>query len=77
MALNFLPGIVENLMEKLKDENGHIFWRCEECKYTAKSASNVYKHFERAHLNLSYICPFCSATFRSKTNLATHYKKHS
>ena len=63
-------------MMKFKDETGLTRWQCTDCQYIAKDKSNVFKHIERVHLNLSYSCPICGALFRSRANLTIHMKKH-
>lgn len=62
-------------MKRLKDESNLSYWSCAECEYSSKKSSDVFKHVERVHLDLNYICPLCLVNCKSKTDLRTHCKK--
>ena len=47
-------------------------WFCKSCNKSAKTSSQIRLHAEMHIEGLSFPCPLCGDSFRSRQNLANH-----
>ncbi|XP_006818764.1 uncharacterized protein LOC102809338, partial [Saccoglossus kowalevskii] len=60
-----------------KKESIHRDFRCDQCEYSAVSATQLSQH-QRCHTgDRPYICDICGFAFTQKGNLTRHYKTHT
>ena len=69
-----LDTLVKEKMFQSTDEKGVKCWMCTECGYSSPKTSNIYKHVERVHLNVSLFCDYCNRQFKSRNDLNVHKK---
>ena len=63
---------VDELVERIEEG-----WRCKSCGKTAKTASDIRRHAEIHIDGLSFDCPVCQESFRSRNSLNRHkHTKH-
>ena len=58
---------IKQLYEKVEG-----IWRCLACEYKTALLGNIKRHVESHIEGLSYTCPLCDMSFRSKTILNNH-----
>jgi uncharacterized C2H2 Zn-finger protein len=68
--------IVKYKMIETMDSAGKKSWSCVDCGYTSNKTTNMYKHIERKHLNVSLVCEFCQKVFKSRDDLNVHKRSH-
>ena len=64
----------ETINEMFDKENE--FYVCKSCGKTAKRREHIIKHIEIHIEGLSYDCPLCDKTFRSRNSLQFHKSKY-
>ena len=64
----------ETINEMFDKENE--FYVCKSCGKTAKKRDHIVKHVEIHIEGLSYDCPLCDKTFRSRNSLQFHKSKY-
>ena len=57
--------------------NGIKLWNCLDCGYGSAKTTNITKHIERMHMNVTLTCDFCQRLFKSRNDLNVHMKSHS
>jgi len=67
-----LHQVVKYKMLEAKDEMGKKMWQCSDCSYNNRKTTNMYKHIERKHMNITLYCDLCNLQFRSRDDLQSH-----
>ena len=75
MKITIILDMVKTKMERVRDEYDLSLWTCTDCDYSSKKSSDVYKHVERVHLDLVYMCQYCPNSFKACVDLKTHLKR--
>ena len=57
----------------IKEDGGY---RCNICDFSRRGKGDITRHIESHIEGLSYSCPECEKTFRSRHSLQTHKPKH-
>ena len=61
-----------------KRKNDEKPFRCERCRKSYKTSSNLSDHVKSAHENVKFLCSerLCQQPFTTKSNAAKHYRDH-